>query len=579
MNMRNIIKYSVFVLLAGIIFACRPHQYPHILVVADSLCEAKPDSAVSLLRSLKPQFASASKADRMYYQLLCIKAADKAYLPLPSDTTILSLIDYYENRRDNVRLPEVYFYAARIYSDKGDSPLALEYLQKGAEIISDSADGKLKTLIYYHMANLFVYQDLTDYAISSYQKALSSCKNDKDTMSMIYVLREAGFCYARKHKIDKELSCYKKAEALAESIGDVKMKYKIKAQIAACLKDKGKIDEAVSVIREVVCHDDPEERSSTYSIASIVFEEAGLHDSAMYYCRKMYEDGNVYAKRDASKMLANEALSKDDIRSAYKYVSTFDSLSDRIHQSDASASVAQMSALFDYRLREKQNIKLMLSNKNKTIAIITIVLVCILLVSLLCLLWVNKKRQLQVGLEKLRRLRDEEQAKSLDLIKKSRREIEKLRSDLETTDSENEALKQSLKEKEERLEHMEALAKMTKARHDAALSNLHATDIYYTITRLANEGSTMDESHWLKLDEAVSFSFPEFRKKLYALITPSSHEFHIVLLMKVKMSTVQIATLTARSKQAISTAKSRMYKKAFGKMGKTEEWDKVIGSL
>ena len=125
MNMRNIIKYSVFVLLAGIIFACRPHQYPHILVEADSLCEAKPDSAVSLLRSLKPQFATAGKADRMFYQLLCIKANNKNYHVFTSDSSIMPLVQYYEQHDSKRHLAETYYLAGQIYFDMKDAPQAL----------------------------------------------------------------------------------------------------------------------------------------------------------------------------------------------------------------------------------------------------------------------------------------------------------------------------------------------------------------------------------------------------------------------------------------------------------------------
>ena len=49
--------------------------------------------------------ASAPKADRMYFRLLKIKAADKAYIEHTSDKDILELVEYYENNGDKKLLP------------------------------------------------------------------------------------------------------------------------------------------------------------------------------------------------------------------------------------------------------------------------------------------------------------------------------------------------------------------------------------------------------------------------------------------------------------------------------------------
>ena len=82
------------------------------LLRADSLCDARPDSALVLLQQLSSQMPSASKADRMFYELLSIKAADKADCSITQcDSTILRLIDYYENEGAPVKLAETYYYA------------------------------------------------------------------------------------------------------------------------------------------------------------------------------------------------------------------------------------------------------------------------------------------------------------------------------------------------------------------------------------------------------------------------------------------------------------------------------------
>ena len=78
----------LFFLLAS----CRPVHYPQALLVADSLCAAHPQRALEWLDSLRPRMEQERKGVRMYYDLLCIKAQDKAYMPHTSDSLIQAVL-------------------------------------------------------------------------------------------------------------------------------------------------------------------------------------------------------------------------------------------------------------------------------------------------------------------------------------------------------------------------------------------------------------------------------------------------------------------------------------------------------
>ena len=66
--------------IAAISVCCSHHTYPRELVVADSLCETNPDSAEALLHRM-PDSVLEAKPDRMYYDLLHIKASNNLYEP------------------------------------------------------------------------------------------------------------------------------------------------------------------------------------------------------------------------------------------------------------------------------------------------------------------------------------------------------------------------------------------------------------------------------------------------------------------------------------------------------------------
>ncbi|MDY2916896.1 MAG: amino acid ABC transporter permease, partial [Muribaculaceae bacterium] len=70
-----------------------------------------PERAVAALDTI--DVATLSDRDRHYYDLLTVKARDKAYITHTSDSLILSVIDYYRSR-DSRHLPEALYYGGRV---------------------------------------------------------------------------------------------------------------------------------------------------------------------------------------------------------------------------------------------------------------------------------------------------------------------------------------------------------------------------------------------------------------------------------------------------------------------------------
>ena len=200
------------------ICACTNKPYPQSLRVADSLIHNNPDSAVILLEELKRSMAFEPQATQMYYQLLTIKAKDKAYITHTSDSLIKTVVKYYEERKDRERLPETYYYAGRVYRDLGDAPQALEYLQKAIESTKDCTDYRLISRIYSQTGTLYLYQDTYDQALEVFRKAYQYCLSDKDSIGMVYSLRDIGRTFTTLNCADSALYYYKGALNYAEQI-------------------------------------------------------------------------------------------------------------------------------------------------------------------------------------------------------------------------------------------------------------------------------------------------------------------------------------------------------------------------
>ena len=88
--MKQINLLSALLLLC--LYACNNKPYPHTMQVADKLVYSNPDSACLLLEQLRDSITTEPKATQIYYQLLNIKARDKAYITHTSDSLILEVL-------------------------------------------------------------------------------------------------------------------------------------------------------------------------------------------------------------------------------------------------------------------------------------------------------------------------------------------------------------------------------------------------------------------------------------------------------------------------------------------------------
>ena len=144
--MKHLLLCLIVAILSGLLASCsRGLQYPAVLETADSLAYVNPDSAVALLRSVEAEMTASQPAVRHLYDLMTLKAQDKADLPLTSDSLILDILHYYEHGGDPNILPEAYYYAGRVYRELGDAPQAIGYFQKAQTSLNELDLRKLPT--------------------------------------------------------------------------------------------------------------------------------------------------------------------------------------------------------------------------------------------------------------------------------------------------------------------------------------------------------------------------------------------------------------------------------------------------
>lgn len=106
-----------------------------------------------------------------------------------------------------------------------------------------------------------------------------------------------------------------------------------------------------------------------------------------------------------------------------------------------------------------------------------------------------------------------------------------------------------------------------------------ASDEYQTLQHRMSTGQRLKEEDWLSIEQQIKKVYPGFSSQLRNLHAMSELEYQVCLLIKLRMAPSDIATVLARDASTISTVRSRLFQKVFGRKGGTKEWDDFILSI
>ena len=564
----------------AIVCSChRRYQYPAVLQQADSLCVANPDSAVSLLRAIAGEMEPADKYVQMRYKLLTIKANDKAYINHTSDSLILSLVDYYEHDGDPAFLGEAYYYAGSTYRDLGDAPRALEYYQKALDAMPGNENLKVKSKVYAQMGDLFRKQKLYRQAIESFQQSYKCDIIRKDTLGMIYNLRDIGFAYRGLDKPDSTLVLLNEAHKLSLMINNQQMDNRITSQMASLYIQLDSLEKAKAYIRPSLEHPMKNNLSSIYSIAADIYYRLNQFDSTAYYCNELLRLGNLYAKSDAYERLAHITLNKrKDSSKALAYTDQYLVLQDSINRITATESIAQMNALYNYNLREKENNRLLIKQKDYQNYLIIGILFLFIMVTGISVHIMRNKHRRQLILSELQK----EQAKNYyfeDYIAQREAVIKQMEKEDGAKDSENHELKAEITRQRQLLDDYTRSAKQTQNLASLIPGDVKVSPVYSMLQNHILDCRNLKDNEIILITDMMKTYYPVFINQLMLLSKLSLQEQLICMLTKLNISNKDIASLTAKSESTISATRIRIYGKIMKTKGTAKDFNDLIHSL
>lgn len=571
--------HILILLLAALFWGCkRVPQYPMELLRIDSLCYVNPDSGLVQLENLARQMAEADEPIRNYYQLLLVKAHDKAFHKHSSANNILSVLRYYEKMEDSRMLPEAYYYAGRVMRDLGDTPQALDYFQKGLDALDrktsaaqESNSLRLRSVIYAQMGYLLRLQHLSDQAIEAMKMTYHFDSINQDTTGMIISLCDIGQTYQGLSRSEEALHYYRLSEDLAKQKRDTLNFYASISQEAYALARMGR-------------YQDAEERLSFYKnnyqkdgvcllTRSIILRQKGETDSAAYYFTLLEKHGTKEQKTQAKLWLAKYELDKNHPAQAINKLDDFVEYSNSVHKQENSEAIGLANALYNYQLREKENSRLQMQHSQDQQAfILAIASAIILSIVIIILLYQIRKNRGKV----------KKQQKRLQLLHDS---IVSDAAALEENELQIKSLRQQLKESAYNCESLQ------KELNDLVALNLQnelaetfdqrwrTTEEYLLINAHIADGNPLLSEEWAKIEAKVRLINPLFISRLRSVYDFSEIEWRISVLIRLHVTPTNMAILTSRTYAAIANARKRLYKKVTQKDGTTEDWDKFIMTL
>jgi hypothetical protein len=339
-------------------------------------------------------------------------------------------------------------------------------------------------------------------------------------------------------------------------------------------------------IKKAIMYSDTLDMAEIMPNLTYIYE--GLHepDSAMIYYKKMYAMDNIYAKQYAALQMGSYYADKGDAKKAKEYFIKSYQYADSAEAQTATESVAKMNALYNYQIKERENLQLKADNANKSmmIVIISFGLLFSIFVSVAIHQYIkNRNDKFKAQAIKRMRIDAERFTQSEKYIQENEKEIKCLKDEIAAQKEQNSELAQQLRQKEQQILKRNSIARLKPEEKELSVKALHSSKIYHKIKNVLNknvaENRVLSEDDWKLLSKEVNTCFIGFKDRIIDVYNVSVQEYRICLLIKLEISPVDIALLTCRTKGAISESRRRLYFKSFGVKGRPEEWDKFIMML
>lgn len=544
-------------------------QYDARLTRIAEIMTPDPERALAILDSIKP--GTLTERDRHYYELLTIKANDKAYITHKSDSLILEVLRYYEANPSDPVYNEALYYAGRVYADIGDYPTALQYYRKALDNTGQTPDiSDLRSRILSQTGSLLEELRLYEEAIPYYMADLKQAAANRDSLSIAYAQRSIGSAYYNLGTMADTDSLRNSFLETADSIltrsfdfsGSFPQEFIAESRIllAAVRQEKGDMISSVNLVRHTPDQVRPAARNFALAYAADIYREAGIMDTAYMYAHELVVNENLINKKTGYRILLSpefrHMIHPDTLNRYYtEYKDVLESYFDDNRNELALIQHGQ----YNYNLHERQKEETQKSNERLkwTVALfIAFTLVLIIVLLYLRYRYMATIVQLRSNLDALEDLK-------VKLDNRDDRETEGNREDQESFNQTPGITKTSLRER-----LREELTALCGNPDDVTVPDeILTSEIYARVLDRLDAGKCIDDGMLDELKKVVLTVSPKFISNLQILTQNqmTKLELHTALLTKCGFKPSDMNILLGRSNGAIISRKKTLGAKVLGR--------------
>ena len=558
------------------VVSCGQQTADRDIAVADSLSEAAPQRAMTLIDSLEGE-STMNKSRHMKLLLLKAKVRNKLAMPMSTDS-LKDIADYFDKHGDSNERMLAYYILGCVYQRSQDAPMALQYFHEAAakaDTTDSSCDFLTLHRIHVWSAEIFRSQFAFSDAFHENSLAFKYAMKAKDTLNAIITYEQKANIYKLKGNIDSVISIREKLYGLyskygykretAYSLGpliDIYAKRgnisKAKHALDVYEKMSGRFDKYGNIKKGLEVH---------YAIKGYYYLSINDYDSARLCFDKCLKTTSNYPNDFGYSYEGLTELYKKLHRpdSVAKYSELTRQMSDTIYARMSTEHLQQMQAMYNYnryRQTAEEAEKDALRTKYISIIIIMAIMAAAIGGALAVRTYIMRKRRARVDEIK-------EYKRKINELEMSRAELESINSGL------NAEVNRMIEEKTKKID-------ILKTEYEKNFNNVKDKDLFECEPiviqirwKARKTTKPMDKDEISRLKEL----FKDYRPLSNWENTLNNNEYLICLLVRLDFVPAEICILTDLSSSNISNIRKRLLEKMTGREGSPKDFDKYIKSL
>ncbi len=581
---------SILILLVGCRNKITERRPLPELVHAESVMFDHPDSALYILEDMPMPSARWDKENHALWCLLVTQAQYKRMMKIPSDSLVRIAYDYYKPTNNARRKAMSALYMGGVNYNLGNIEESIRFYLEAKTEMEKTNDYKLGYLVMSGLGRIYLYRNLIEYAFDACQSAYNYSVKDSNLRYQMVSLQYLARCYCLLNSLNKAEQVYEQSAELASKLKNNNFYAIVQQELALVYIAQKRYYESLAVVQTL------QPSSQTYLLRGQIYLCLSKTDSALYYLKKSLRTDNVYTKRSVYKTLYQ--LSCDSEFNIYmkEFCDSLLFYTDSVMSLDKGKEIIAYKEKYDHQklITDQQRLKLEKAETQRILIVVTLCLVMLIAITI----YLYQKRLVRKETT-IRRQSEQLQAYMLQLhdnesrLMQNRQYMEELKTQLaaheddadghreeqeqmERLEAENSRLQTTIQSLQQRIG--EYSSRLSNTRKDMEqLRNLseealklkererrltdRLVDSHPLVAELQKKCRTLSEAEWQELVQLCNDTWDGFTTRLQARYPQlTEQDLRLCLLIRLRFSNVQLATIFAVSPASISQKKFRLKK-------------------